>query len=391
MSASFELSDACVQFRANGSAKHRNLSAWGAKDYFIVGVNTDLLDLDSWLKSKKGTYVFTALSFELYQLLPFFSSLEKKDNLEPLAIFWEAEHVQKNPPEVPLDYSLQVGAQKQNHTKEAYLENINRLKKHIRLGDFYITNFCTAYTWEKCLLDNPYGLYDALNQKTTAPFSVYFKFKEHHILSASPERFIKKTGDLISSSPIKGTIKRGLDDLEDERLQRDILANKKELAENVMIVDLVRNDLSRIAEKASVEVSELNRLYSYKTVHQLISTVSAKLKSNTPFSELLNALYPMGSMTGAPKLESLKITKALEGKPRGFYSGSVGFIDPDGNFDFNVVIRSLYYNQAKESLHLGVGSAITSKSDAHLEWEECQLKAKALLDLVHEHTRTSRK
>lgn len=389
MQVPFMRPNACVEFRANSSTKHKNIAAWGVKDSFLIHTKTDLQALDTWLNAKKGSYVFCALSFELYQLLPFFEGLTDAPTFnEPLAIFWEAENVGESLPNVNTSFNLALGQEKENHSKESYHTCISQLQKHIALGDFYITNFCNAYRWQ-AQIDNPYGLYNALNKRTLAPFSVYFKWNEHHIISASPERFVEKKEDVLSSSPIKGTIKRGHTESEDKALKSEILANTKELAENVMIVDLVRNDLAHIAERNSVSVDELNTLYSYKTVHQLVSTVHANVKKETLFSEILSAMYPMGSMTGAPKLESLKITTGLEGKPRGYYSGSVGYIAPNGDFDFNVVIRSFYYNQAKEYLHLGVGSAITSKSIPELEWEECQLKAAALKEVLHEYSKPS--
>ena len=197
-------------------------------------------------------------------------------------------------------------------------------------------------------------------------------------MSASPERYLKKQGNLLISQPIKGTAKRSSDAAVDLRLKNTLFADPKERSENVMIVDLVRNDLSRIANKGSVEVEELSALYSFKQVHHLISTIRAELDSKLSAVDAICASYPMGSMTGAPKISAMKIIENLEQSKRGLYSGAVGYFTPDGNFDFNVVIRSILYNALTSYVSFSVGSAITAKSIAANEYEECLIKAKAM-------------
>ena len=197
-------------------------------------------------------------------------------------------------------------------------------------------------------------------------------------MSASPERFLKKDGRKLYSQPIKGTISRSTDSLLDIVNKEKLLNDKKELSENVMIVDLVRNDLSRSSEKGSVEVEELFGIYSFPQVHQMISTVSSTLRDDLKFSEAIKNAFPMGSMTGAPKIKAMELIEKYEKTRRGLYSGAVGFVDPKGNFDFNVIIRSILYNLENQYLSYIVGGAITQGSIPGNEYEECLLKAKAM-------------
>jgi len=201
-------------------------------------------------------------------------------------------------------------------------------------------------------------------------------------MCCSPERFIHKQNHEIISQPIKGTSKRGADPTQDELLKVALKNNQKEQAENVMIVDLVRNDLGKVAIPGTVNVDELCGIYTLKTVHQMISTISATLKENLLFSEIIKASFPMGSMTGAPKIRAMEIIEELEFFSRGLYSGSVGYISPDGNFDFNVVIRSILYNSTTKALLYPAGGAITANSDIAKEFEECLLKAKTMKDAL---------
>jgi para-aminobenzoate synthetase component 1 len=182
----------------------------------------------------------------------------------------------------------------------------------------------------------------------------------------------------VRSQPIKGTIKRGSDQEEDDQLKKRLLESKKERSENVMIVDLVRNDLSRFAARGSVRVDELFGVHTFKTVHHLVSTISCKAGPSASFSEIMSAAFPMGSMTGAPKKSAMRLIHDFEKSARGVYSGSIGYISPNGDFDFNVVIRSLLYDSMTERLFAGVGSAITAECDPVSEYEECMLKAQAL-------------
>ncbi len=266
--------------------------------------------------------------------------------------------------------------------REEYLEKANIIMNHLQRGDIYEANYCIQFTGEAQGFD-PLNYFLALDSKTKAPFSVFAKLADFHIMSASPERFLKNEGGDLFSQPIKGTMKKG-SNLEEDQAQIDALrADPKELSENVMIVDLVRNDLSRIAERGTVKVDELFGVQSFQTVHHLVSTVSAKL-DKVKFSEwdAIKACYPMGSMTGAPKISAMNIIETNENFKRGAYSGAFGWMDPNGDFDFNVLIRTLFFNESNGRIGLGVGSAMTINADPEKEYDECMLKAKALIDTM---------
>ena len=266
-------------------------------------------------------------------------------------------------------------------TKQEYTNAVNQLKQHIRKGDIYEVNFCQEF-FSKNAEINPVDVFEKLNAISEAPFSTFSKFGKHFLLCASPERFLKKQGSKLISQPIKGTAKRSANKLEDEQLKTQLRNNLKEKSENVMIVDLVRNDLSHIAKRGTVNVEELQTIYSFKQVHQMISTVSCELKESISFTDILKSTFPMGSMTGAPKISAMKLIEEFESTKRGLYSGAVGYISPNGDFDFNVVIRSILYNSENKYLSFMVGSAITDKANAEQEYDECLLKAKALFEVL---------
>lgn len=258
-----------------------------------------------------------------------------------------------------------------------YLKHFDSLSAHIQQGDIYEVNYCLEFKASAISID-PIATYYRLNKQTEAPFSVYYNNKEHYLLCGSPERYLKKEGGHLLSQPIKGTSKRGTNTEEDELLKKRLAEDPKERAENVMIVDLVRNDLSRIAKKSSVKVEELFGVYSFKTVHQLISSISCDVDSEMDPVDIIEASFPMGSMTGAPKISAMKIIEEHEDFKRGIYSGAFGYFKPNGDFDFNVVIRSILYNEKKKMVSFPVGGAITSLANAKNEYHECILKAKAM-------------
>jgi len=266
-------------------------------------------------------------------------------------------------------------------TKEQYLASVHKLKEHIKYGNIYEVNFCQEFYAEEAKID-PLQTYLHLNEISQSPFSCFYRLNDKYLICASPERFIKKTGQKLISQPIKGTIKRGATRREDEKLMEDLLNNPKERSENVMIVDLVRNDLSRTAKKGSVEVEELYGIYSFKQVHQMISTVSSELRDDVHFVNAIQNAFPMGSMTGAPKIRAMELIEQYESTKRGLYSGAVGYITPEGDFDFNVVIRSILYNSTEKYVSFMVGGAITDKSLPEKEYEECLLKAKAMFEVL---------
>ena len=269
--------------------------------------------------------------------------------------------------------------------KETYLENVERIKQHIVDGDFYEMNYCIAFTAIEEI--DPYDAFMLLSRKAPAPFSVFLKDGDRYLLCASPERFFGKRGDLIFSQPIKGTRPRvfdsmslELDEVRDCAVARELEISEKDRAENIMIVDLVRNDLSKVCEVGSVQVPECCAVYSFSHVHQLISTVEGRLKPEVGLKELMHATFPMGSMTGAPKISVMQHTNHLEGFARGIYSGTVGYVWKQ-NMDFNVVIRALQYDSQTNALAYAVGGAITYDSVAEQEYQECLDKASAVLSI----------
>lgn len=283
-----------------------------------------------------------------------------------------------------IDYASSKEAIKINHrlSKEEYVDTVNKLKQHIQRGDIYEVNFCQEFYSEETTI-NPLNIYIDLKQVSPTPFSCYYKLDDKYLLSSSPERFLKKESDKLISQPIKGTIKRGKTKDEDDTLIHQLLSDPKEKAENVMIVDLVRNDLSRTAKKGTVTVEELFGIYSFKQVHQMISTVVSEMNPNYHFVDAIKNAFPMGSMTGAPKVSAMQIIENFEKTKRGIYSGAVGYISPNGNFDFNVIIRSILYNTTEKYLSFTVGSAITIKSIPEKEYEECLVKAEAMLKVLN--------
>jgi para-aminobenzoate synthetase component I len=269
----------------------------------------------------------------------------------------------------------------QKISKKKYITKVSKILEHIHRGDIYEANFCMEFYAENTIL-HPLQKYLKLNEISKAPFSVFFRNNKHFLLCASPERYLKKEAENLISQPIKGTSKRFLDKLEDEKSKIELSKNPKERSENIMITDLVRNDLSRTAQKGSVQVQELCKVYSFLQVHQMITTISSKLNPDFSVVDALKTTFPMGSMTGAPKISAMQIIEDFEETKRGLYSGSVGYFTPNGNFDFNVVIRSILYNQQEKYVSFSVGSAITSLSKPEQEYEECLLKAKAMLEIL---------
>ena len=261
--------------------------------------------------------------------------------------------------------------------KQDYLFKVGEILEHIHKGDIYEANFCQEFYAENTRI-NPLDIYEDLNTISEAPFASFLKIDSQYLLCASPERYLKKEGAKIISQPIKGTAKRLVDLQEDQKTATALSKDIKERSENIMIVDLVRNDLSKSAKKGSVRVEELCKVSSFKQVHQMISTVVSELKDDVHLVDVIKDTFPMGSMTGAPKISAMKIIETLEETKRGLYSGTVGYFTPMGNFDFNVVIRSILYDSEKKYLSFSVGSAITAKSTPEKEYEECLLKAKAM-------------
>jgi para-aminobenzoate synthetase component 1 len=260
---------------------------------------------------------------------------------------------------------------------DEYVNNVNAIKNEIQNGTIYEMNYCLEFSANYQHL-NTLNTYKKLIELSQAPFAAFVNDGTKTVLCASPERFLKKDQQTLISQPIKGTAKRGENKLEDQVILENLRTDPKEISENVMIVDLVRNDLSKVATKNSVHVTELCQPYSFKTVHQLISTVLCEVKPEKSFTEILQALFPMGSMTGAPKISAMEQINRFENFNRGIYSGAIGYMEPNGNFDFNVVIRSILVNPTTKKVTCSVGGAITINSIPENEYEECLLKLNAV-------------
>jgi len=271
------------------------------------------------------------------------------------AIYDSIEFQNENSPE---DHDIKI---KLRIHKDEYFSKVNQILTHIHRGDIYEANFCQEFYAEQTSI-HPIQTYNKLNAISKPPFATFMRVYDKYLLSASPERYIKKEGLKITSQPIKGTAKRSLDKIEDHKLVKALSEDIKERSENIMIVDLVRNDLSKTATKGSVKVEELCKVYTFDQVHQMISTVTSNVTETTHPVDVIKTTFPMGSMTGAPKISAMQIIEELEATKRGLYSGAVGYFSPDDDFDFNVVIRSILYNETNHYVSYSVGGAITAKS-----------------------------
>jgi para-aminobenzoate synthetase component 1 len=266
-------------------------------------------------------------------------------------------------------------------TEKEYVQTVEKLKEHIARGDIYEINFCQEFFCENASVD-PLHLFSELNKISPTPFATFLKFQNRYILSATPERFLSKRGNKLRSHPIKGTARRSADAAEDTLIKEQLKNDAKEQSENVMIVDLVRNDLTKCAVPGTVRVEELFGIYSFEQVHQMISTVVCDVDEKVALTNLIKSAFPMGSMTGAPKLSAMQLIEKYENTRRGVFSGAIGYFAPGGDFDFNVVIRSLLYNADNKYLSFQVGSAITFESNSKKEYQECLLKAQAILQVL---------
>lgn len=266
-------------------------------------------------------------------------------------------------------------------SKTEYIDTVKKIKQHIQQGDIYELNFCQEFYDQHCEI-NAWEIFKSLIEVSPTPFSAFFKQNDKFLISSSPERYLTKVGKKLISQPIKGTILKSEHEEEDLKLKQQLISDPKERSENVMIVDLVRNDLSINAKKGSVKVEELFGIYPFKQLYQMISTVSSELKQESLVLDSIKQSFPMGSMTGAPKRRAMELIEHYEKTKRGLFSGSVGYFEPNGDFDFNVVIRSILYNQQNKYLSYSVGGAITINSIPEKEYEECLLKAKAIRSVL---------
>ncbi len=389
----------------NGNGSSKSILAIGCKTNLTIETENGAFDKFSmFINDNAKEYVFGYLGYDLKNDLEELSSENAESIHMPIAYLFVPKHIAyisddrvnellKGDQNVIENQLIEIKGKTESKslkkdqilssiTKESYLQKIAKIKQHIHQGDIYEANFCYPFKSENIEL-NPLGVYQKLNRKTIAPFSVYAQFNDYFVLSASPERFVKKEGNKVISQPIKGTIKRGGTSEEDQLLIDTLASNQKDRSENVMIVDLVRNDLSRIAKPSSVKVEELCKIYTFKNIHQMISTVTAEV-GDVSIVDVLKALFPMGSMTGAPKIRAMQLMEQYEEHKRGLYSGCIGYFAPNGDFDFNVVIRTILYNRKEKKLSFSVGGAITDLSLPEQEYEETLLKAEALIQALTE-------
>lgn len=395
------------QYKSNWQ-QQECLAAVGATTSFSANAGSALDGLQTFIDANKGKWLFGHLNYDLKNEIEAGLTSKHPDGIQfPDIHFFVPNIVIKLTPEtIEIEYAnglpqniLQeilateipkniVSAPivpKPAFDRQSYIETIEKIRQHILRGDCYEINFCQSFSAENAVI-NPLQAYQSLVKISPNPFSAYYKLNEKYLLCASPERYLMKKGNQIFSQPIKGTSARNLSDKNKDIAQKQYLQNNsKEKSENVMVVDLVRNDLSKICMEGSVKVNELFGVYSYPQVHQMISTISGNLNADISFTEIIKATFPMGSMTGAPKLKVMQLIEKYEKTKRGLFSGSVGYISPNGDFDFNVVIRSILYSEKNNFLAYNVGSGITFYSNAKSEYEECMLKAKAIVQVLDGH------
>jgi para-aminobenzoate synthetase component 1 len=386
------------------------LLAIGNKNSFIANAGNALNDLQKFL-NEKPRWLFGHLGYDLKNEIESVTSSCKSRLGFPDIFFFEPKIIirlsEKESDSYRMEIESDVDAGKifeeiiqsdetntlqndpikiqQRVSKKEYIETIEQLKKHILRGDCYEINYCMEFFAEDAIVD-PLLVYQRLSTTSPNPFSALYKLEDKWLICASPERFLKKEGGKILSQPIKGTSSRFLkDDKKDKRSKEELYTSEKDRSENVMVVDLVRNDLARVCKEGTVKVDELFGIYSFPQVHQMISTVSGELKEEISFSEIIRSTFPMGSMTGAPKRRVMELIDQYERSGRGIFSGAVGYMTPENDlptgqagFDFNVVIRSIMYNASEKYLSFMAGSGITFYSDAEKEYEECLLKAEAM-------------
>jgi para-aminobenzoate synthetase component 1 len=373
------------------------LLAEGIADSYVVaageGVNWE--ELDAWIKSS-NEWIFGWVGYDVRRSIEAFAKEHLESSSFPQLVLFRpinlfkirnrSVEVLKGEWHPNLDEWLSMDPADDlpgveltpTVSHDEYNRHIAELKLQIAIGNVYELNYCMPFEGQ-AEWNNTASIWKRIYGYTEAPFSAYARWGNNTVMCASPERYLKREGNRVVSQPIKGTARRGESPEEDIRLKNELSLSRKERAENVMIVDLVRNDLSQCADRNSVCVEELFGVHSFKTVHHLISTISCTVPSSIGWVDLIKTTFPMGSMTGAPKLSAMKLISAHEKTERGIYSGSIGYIEPNGNFDFNVVIRSVQYDMLSGKVSCHVGGAITALCNASDEYKECLLKAEAVL------------
>lgn len=400
--------DTVCLFQSNGFqnqySKIGNLLAIGAKEEFSANVGSVFTDLENFKSRYPNTLIPGFLSYDLKNEVEDLQTNHHNPLGFPDAYFFipqiliefdkdsiniTAEDPQKTFEEISMFPSLDLhyqfkGKIQPRMNQAAYFDAFNNIQRHIYQGDIYEANLCQEFYDEQAEIDNPEALYLRLNSLSPTPFSSFIKVRDKYVISASPERFLAKRGKTLVSQPIKGTAARGKNAKEDEELRNNLARNPKEIAENVMIVDLVRNDLTRSAIPGTVEVTEKLGIYTFEHVHQMISTVSCEMDESLTETEVIRNTFPAGSMTGAPKISAMKLCDKYETSRRGVYSGAIGYFSADGDFDFNVVIRTILFNKTQQYLSFHTGSAITVDANAAHEFAECYTKASAILKALEQ-------
>lgn len=297
----------------------------------------------------------------------------------PWAEYWLAHR------NLPKSLSLQVSGEPMRFgepmawvKEEAYQQGFDKIKHHIAEGDVYELNYCVPFTAVTHGSD-PSDMALAMLKEQDAPFGAVLKMDQRFIISLSPERYLKKQGKELVCQPMKGTAPRAADPEVDHANAQKLRESEKERAENMMIVDLVRNDMARASIPGTVAVTEMFGVYPFARVHQMISTITGYLTEGNSGLKALKYAFPMGSMTGAPKVRAMQIIDEVEAFERGPYSGALGYITPSGDYDFNVLIRSLFIDTPRRMAFFAAGGAITWDATAHDEWAEIQLKASHIL------------
>lgn len=375
--------------------------AVGERDHFVSEEKDTLNRLQSFIDQHPHTWIPGFLSYDLKNELEELDSIHPNNTEMPRAYFFVPKYtlligkynveIQGDDPEsIMKDIENTIvresphefqGKLQYRMSRNDYFKAFQNIQDHLQKGDCYEVNLCQEFFAENAKV-NPLSLYQRLNETSPTPFSCFFKWGEKYILSASPERFLSKQGNTLLSQPIKGTARRGITAEEDEEIKNALVSSDKEISENVMIVDLVRNDLTKSAVPGTVHVPELAKVYSFKQVHQLISTVACTVDKNINTTQIIANTFPPGSMTGAPKVRAMEIIDRYENSRRGVYSGALGYFSPQGNFDFSVVIRTLIYNAESNYLSFHTGGAITLQSDPEQEYHESLLKGKALFEVL---------
>ncbi len=384
--------DSCELNTGVSISKYEVLAAFGATKVF-----RDLDKLNDQIQ-QKNSWLFGISAYDLKNHFEDLSSQNNKIIVTPELLYFEPETlltIDKNGTISLVKGKIQdsfwrpaishknfsIGAAFSPISKEKYLNKVKDIHEIIRKGEVYELNYCVPFK-HKYSSFSPVHFHVNLLEKSPVPMASFLKCNQLYLCGASMERFLTLKAGKLTSQPIKGTIRKGKDNIEDQALISELYHSEKDRAENVMIVDLVRNDLARISEPGSVEVSELFGIYSYLQVHQMISTIESNLTEKTSWKDIMRSIFPMGSMTGAPKVAAMKLIEELEDFKRGWYSGSVGYISPSGDFDSNVVIRSLVCDTDQMVLNYNAGGAITIDSDPETEWKEVQLKTKAIREVL---------